>query len=148
MPPKVAEGFLLVLGNWMLDTPILILLLAFVPFDTAILIGGAVAGPLGLAGLIEAHHRHDRDGRPVRERVAASGPQRRATPQSVQLLEGATPTRTTGSTLGHRRPVRGALAGLRPPLRGERCAHTARTRPLNGALPINLRRPRWDHERA
>ena len=87
------------------------------------------------AGLIEAH-RHDRDGASGRGGCRRQHRRRCwATPQSVQLLEEATPTRTTGSTLEHLRPVRGALADLRPPLRGERCAHTARTRPLKGALP-------------
>ena len=48
--PKVAEGFMM--GS-LLATAILILLLAFVPFDIAILSGGEIAGSLALAALIE-----------------------------------------------------------------------------------------------
>ena len=84
--------------------------------------------PARPSGLTEAHHRQDGDGRPVGERAGATGPQGCATPQSAQLLEGATPTRTTGSTLGHRRPVRGALASRTAAMRTYQTHLTAAAR--------------------
>jgi hypothetical protein len=102
-------------------------------------------GFVGVAG-IEPTPRRTTPWCTIRERICLttqSGERHHATPQSVQLLMERSHTNQNdwldakASTPGPR-----CTRGPRRPLRGERCARTARTRPLNDALTVNLLRRR------
>ena len=49
----IMGGFLILLGSWMLGIAVMMVLMAFLPTGSAVLIGAVLAGSVALAGAVE-----------------------------------------------------------------------------------------------